>query len=115
MYTFQVLADTTPCVEFKKCWTPFAPLFVKEPSVYKDWWGWDLSLGSNKWMISMRKSKTDKRPEYMLWKCYNNTSLATSQIVLSTNHIPGDIPKMYLFSWAIFALLNLFSAHGTRE
>lgn len=110
MYTYQIVSDTNPCVSFHKCWTPFSPLFARKPTDAKEWWGWDLNLGSNKWMISMRWDKKTGT-EYMLWKCYNNATLATSQIVL---HSVNNVPKIYLFSWAVFALLNLFTAHGTR-
>ena len=110
MYTYQIVSDTNECVGFKKCWTPFSPLLARAPKDYKEWWGWDLNLGSNKWMISMRYDRRYKKSDYMLWKCYNNTNLSTSQIVLSTVH---GVPKMYMFAWGVFSLLNLFTTGGT--
>lgn len=110
--SYQVVCEKNPCVKFKRCWTPFAPLFESSPKDGGKWWGWDLNIGSNKWMISMRRDLDGT--DYILWKCYSQTSLTTAQHVLSTIHIPDDMPKMYLFTWSVYALLNLFTTHGAR-
>ena len=69
MYTCQILTESNACVRFDQMYTPFG-MFTLAPPPYIEWWGWDVNLGSGKYMLSMRQAMDD-RPEYMIWKCSN--------------------------------------------
>lgn len=111
MYTCQVLTDRTQCYDFVKCKTLFGALLIKPPP-HTTWWGWDLCLGSNHYMLSMRHT-VNERPEYMIWKSFNNTSLSTSQIIMTTSDIPYDIPLKFIFVWTVAFMSDLFAAKWT--
>lgn len=112
MYTCQILTDSNACVRVDRFYT-LVGLFTVEPPPHVQWWGWDANFGSNKYMLSMRQS-IGERPEYMIWKCFNNTSLSTSQIILSTNDIPSDIPIKYVFMWTVGFMSDLITAKWAR-
>lgn len=105
MYSCQIKTESNECVKFEEYYTLFG-LFMVKPPPHTEWWGWDANLGSGKYMISMRQS-VNERPEYMIWKCFNNTNLSTSQVVLSSNDLPNDIPIRYIVVWATGFITDL--------
>lgn len=98
MYTCQIVTDSNACVGF-------GTIFCSPPE-YDKWWGWDLNFGSPYYTISMRQHRGDK-PEYMLWRSYNNTTLNTAQVLFRS----GEIPFKYLF---FMMISNWIPTHWTR-
>lgn len=107
MYTCQVVTDSNACVTFEKYLTVLGPFFLKPPK-HDQWWGWDLNLGGNRYMVSMRQHKGEY-PEYILWNCYNST-LTTGSSILTTK----DLPVKQLLTLILGFISNGISAHWTR-